>query len=232
MREDIDFIDIQPTETETNQTPIEPSSEPRTELEANSTRTLPDFPCTRIEAGKALDVSDVTIGKWIKKIYEADITVTDEDDRITAEGFSLLDGYKEAKNKTRYVAGLIAMLPVPEPETSALATIESIRYESTIDLSYDSDGYYQAQTEQYEQLDNLETLIQQGIEATLGELQERDRVQQHIYRQHQAQGIREAAARGAETARLEYEAECRAKEALLAKLRAEGKAQSAESFRA
>ncbi|MBE9119122.1 hypothetical protein IQ249_25020 [Lusitaniella coriacea LEGE 07157] len=232
MREDLDFINIQPTETETNQPPIEPSSEPRTELEANSTRTLPNFPCTRVEAGKALDVSDVTIGKWIKKIHEGDITVTDEDDRITAEGFSLLDGYKEAKNKTRYVAGLIPMLSVPEPETSALVTIEPIRYESTIDLSYDPNDYYQAQTEEYGGLTDLEALVQQGIEATLGELQERDRVQQHIYHQHQAQGIREAAARGAEAARLEYEAECRAKEALLAKLRAEGKAHSAESFRA
>ncbi|MDY7014094.1 MAG: hypothetical protein SVX43_10960 [Cyanobacteriota bacterium] len=54
MTKTLKLIDIRPTDADLQPNLVEPSSELEPEFGSNSTRTPLSFPCTRVEASKAL----------------------------------------------------------------------------------------------------------------------------------------------------------------------------------
>ncbi|MDY6785669.1 MAG: hypothetical protein SW833_24485 [Cyanobacteriota bacterium] len=75
-----------------------------------------------------MGVSDVTIGKWIKKICEVGATLL-EGDRITADGFTILNDYQQASNKAAYLENIPT---APTSQTGELVHVQTNPFGFTI----------------------------------------------------------------------------------------------------
>ncbi|MDY7014093.1 MAG: hypothetical protein SVX43_10955 [Cyanobacteriota bacterium] len=139
-------------------------------------------------------MSDVTVGKWIKKICEVGVEVL-EGDRISAEGFTILNDYQQAKNKAAFLENLelvpVEVLPPDEP-SSTLA----IRKESTIVLPDRSSEIYKATAADYSALDDIEMQMVQEFEELYAEFNQLDLELETSREQEEAIYNRRAAMRG------------------------------------
>lgn len=91
MSESLGLSSIKPFQNEAPELVIET----QVELDSNLTQIRveqPEFPLTRRQCGKLLDVSDVSVGKWIKAIEAVGVSCTNSKGRITERGLELLQG--------------------------------------------------------------------------------------------------------------------------------------------
>lgn len=224
MSKSLEFIDIQPTETDPHSNFASPSSELEPELDPNSTQPLLSFPCTRVEAGKALGVSDVSIGKWIKKICEAGATIL-EGDRIIAVGFQILSDYQQAPNKAAFLTQIALNQPASQ-SGSALA----VSAQSSLTLEADFEELYHQVSERYQTLNEREASIADDLAATSAQLLAEYEAQELSRTQEMAAHLREAKMRGITRAVQELKAEEQAYRLTIDRYRRE-KEEKAANFR-
>jgi hypothetical protein len=221
MDECVDAPGFKLSEAATIESPVEVRN--KSELTSSQIRVeQPEFPLTRRQGGKLLDVSDVSIGKWLKAIEAVGVSCTNSKGRITERGLELLQGYQTARDREIYLESL---------KTPGESTSLAVCQDSSLILDADFEELYQSVSSRYESLSDRERETQESLAVTEAQLLEEYVALESSRQQEIAAGLREAKMRGINKALEELKAEESAYQATINRYRRE-KEQKAQKFRA
>lgn len=112
----------------------EPSTDVQRELTSEPFANTPlTFPTSRRQAADQLGISNVMVGRLVKQLEEAGVTLTDHRNRLTEEGFNLLAQYQQSEDRATFLDNLQSQTPirVESPEQcSSVTVLEQVRGEA------------------------------------------------------------------------------------------------------